>query len=341
MHVSVLGLGAMTFGAETDEAEAHRIIGRFVESGGNLIDTADVYAGGTSEEIVGRWLARHGDEHDVVLATKGRMPMGDGPNSRGASRRYLERAIDASLDRLGVDVIALYQVHGWDPATPVEETLEALDGMVAAGKVRYVGVSNLTGWQLEKWVLTARHEGLAPVISLQAQYSLLAREIEWELVPACLAEGVGILPWSPLGGGWLTGKYHRDEAPTGATRLGEDPTRGVEAYALRGTDRTWGILEEVERIASLRNVPMGQVALAWLTGRPGVDSVIVGARTELQLAESLGAVAWDLSAEERGALDRVSAPGIPTYPYGFLERYCDEQVWAELTTRAEPPPIGG
>lgn len=341
LQVSALALGAMTFGAETDEAEAHRMIGRFLEAGGNLIDTADVYARGASEEIVGRWMARHGDEHDVIVATKGRMPMGDRPNQGGTSRRYLVKAVDASLRRLQVEAIDLYQLHGWDPHTPVEEALGALDDLVTAGKIRYVGVSNLAGWQFQQFLLVARYEDLSPVISLQAQYSLLSREIEWELLPACLDQGIGLLPWSPLGGGWLTGKYRRDEAPSGATRLGEDPTRGVEAYALRNTERTWDVLDAVERIAGARSVPMSQVALAWLLGRPNVDSVILGARTELQLAENLGSVAWELSDEERTALDRVSAPGLPLYPYAFLERYCGETVYEELVTRIEPPAIGG
>jgi len=226
--VSAYALGAMTFGNETDEDEAYAMLDAFVEAGGLVIDVADVYVAGASERIVGRWLADRGLRDEVVLATKARFPVGDeaGPNAQGLSRTHLTRAIDASLERLGVEHVDLYQVHAWDPLTPVEEWLTALDDLVRAGKVGHIGVSNLTGWQLQRAALTARHLGLAPIVSLQPQYNLLSREIEWELVPACEAEGIGMLPWSPLGGGWLTGKYRRDERPTGATRLGEDPGAG-------------------------------------------------------------------------------------------------------------------
>src|SRR5262249_29277289 len=166
-------------------------------------------------------------------ATKGRFPMDDGPNDAGLSRVYLSRALDASLRRLGADHIDLYQAHAWDPLTPIEETLGFLDDAVRAGKIRYVGVSNFTGWQLQKAALLAQHRGLAPIVTLQPQYNLLARDIEWELIPVCLNENIGVLPWSPLAGGWLTGKYQRDTLPQGATRLGENPNRGLEAYDRR------------------------------------------------------------------------------------------------------------
>ncbi|MEV0715097.1 aldo/keto reductase [Asanoa sp. NPDC050611] len=222
--VSTLCLGTMTFGAETDEAGSHAQLDRFVEAGGNFLDTADVYSRGVSEQIIGRWLrARPGVRDRLVIATKGRFPMGDDVNDAGLSRTHLSRALDASLARLGVDTIDLYQAHAWDPLTPIEETLRFYDDAVRAGKIRYVGVSNFVGWQLQKAVLLARFGGLPPIVTLQPQYNLLARDIEHEVVPVCLNEGIGILPWSPLGGGWLTGKYRRDEVPTGATRLGENP----------------------------------------------------------------------------------------------------------------------
>ncbi|HEY9375635.1 MAG TPA: aldo/keto reductase, partial [Jiangellaceae bacterium] len=250
--VSTLALGTMTLGSETDEDGSRAQLDAFVAAGGNLIDTADVYSGGASEEIVGRWLATSSPEvrDAVVIATKGRFRMGPDANDLGLSRRHLQRAVDGSLRRLGVDCIDLYQVHAWDPMTPLDETLRALDDMVRVGKIRYVGLSNFTGWQIQKAVGLARMHGLAAPITLQPQYNLLVREIEWEIVPACLDAGLGLLPWSPLGGGWLTGKYQRDTAPVGATRLGEDPDRGVEAYSRRSTqDRTWDVIDVVRRVA--------------------------------------------------------------------------------------------
>ncbi len=213
--VSVLALGTMTFGSESDEATSHAQLDRFFEVGGNLIDTADVYSGSESESIIGRWLAKQPPDvrERAVIATKGRFPTGDGPNDVGLSRRHLMRAIDASLHRLGVECIDLYQVHAYDPLTPVAETLRALDDAARMGKIHYVGLSNFTGWQVQKAVDLAEANGWARPVTLQPQYNLLVREVEWEIVPACQASGLGLLPWSPLGGGWLTGKYRRDEPP--------------------------------------------------------------------------------------------------------------------------------
>jgi aryl-alcohol dehydrogenase-like predicted oxidoreductase len=316
--VSVFALGTMTFGGETDEAGSHAQLDRFAEVGGTLVDTADVYTGGASEEIVGRWLARHPAQRDrIVLATKGRFPMGEGPNDLGLSRRHLSLALDDSLRRLGVETIDLYQVHAWDPHTPLDETLRFLDDAVRWGKIRYAGLSNYTGWQVQKAVDLADHRGWTRPVTLQPQYNLLAREIEWEIVPACLSEGLGLLPWSPLGGGWLTGKYRRDERPAGATRLGEDPERGVEAYDRRSrTDRTWDVLDAVRAVAEQRGVSMAQVALAWLVDRPGVSSVILGARTREQLDDNLAAAGLHLAPEELARLDAASDPGAADYPYG-------------------------
>src|ERR1700726_4884064 len=249
--VSALGLGTMTFGVEADEPGAHAQLDRFVEAGGTLVDTADVYGDGRSEEIIGRWLASRpaGITEPVVLATKGRFPLGDSPNGAGLSARHLTRALDASLRRLGVEAVDLYQAHAYDPLTPLEETLRTLDQFVRAGKIRYYGLSNFTGWQLTKAVHLARALNVAGPVTLQPQYSLLAREIEWEIVPAVLDAQMGLLPWSPLGGGGLSGKYRRDQRPTGATRLGEDPGRGMEAYDRRGPDRTWHVIDAVQGIA--------------------------------------------------------------------------------------------
>ncbi|MFG2888504.1 aldo/keto reductase [Streptomyces sp. NPDC048248] len=317
--VSTLALGTMTFGNETDEKGAYAQLDRFVEAGGTFVDTADVYSAGVSEEIVGRWLASTSAEvrDQVVIASKGRFPMGGGPNDVGLSRRHLDRALDASLRRLGVETIDLYQVHSWDPLTPVEETLGFLDDAVRRGKIHYVGLSNFTGWQIQKTVDVADFRGLARPVTLQPQYSLLSREIEWEIAPACASEGLGLLPWSPLGGGWLTGKYRRDERPTGATRLGENPERGVEAYDRRGrVERTWAVVDEVRTLAEERGVSMAQIALAWVADRPTVTSVILGARTIEQLTDNLAAAGLHLSEEERARLDEVSDPGAADYPYG-------------------------
>jgi aryl-alcohol dehydrogenase-like predicted oxidoreductase len=317
--VSTYALGTMTFGAEADEDMSHDQLDTFLEAGGTLVDTADVYTHGASEEIVGRWLDdRPADVTDrVVLATKARMAMGEDPNDVGLSRRHLSRALDAALTRLRVDCIDLFQVHAWDPLTPVEETLGFFDDAVRAGKVRYAGLSNYTGWQVQKAVDVAEHRHLPRPVTLQPQYNLLSREVEWEIVPACAANGLGLLPWSPLGGGWLTGKYTRDQRPTGDTRLGDDPERGVEAYDKRAaSERTWAVIDAVRSVASARGVPMAAVALAWLHDRPTVSSVVLGARTTEQLSANLGAAGLHLSAEETAVLDAASDPAPADYPYG-------------------------
>jgi aryl-alcohol dehydrogenase-like predicted oxidoreductase len=252
--------------------------------------------------------------------------MGDGPNDHGLSRLHLRQACEASLTRLGVEAIDLYQAHCWDPATPLEETLAAFGELVAEGKVRYFGVSNFTGWQLQRAALLGERPGSAEVVTLQPQYSLLSREIEWELVPLCLAEGIGMLPWSPLGGGWLTGKYARDERPAGATRLGEDPDRGQEAWGRRNTERTWAVIDAVSEIADAVGASMAQVALAWVTGRPGVSSTILGTRTVEQLDDNIGAAGVELDPEQVARLDEVSDPGLPAYPYGFIEEESGERA---------------
>ena len=320
VSVSNLCLGTMTFGAETDEAGAHAQLDQFVAAGGNLVDTADVYARGASEEIIGRWFASRPAEvtDAVVLATKGRFPMGSEPNALGLSTRHLTRAVEASLQRLQLDRIDLYQVHAFDPHTPLEETLRTLDGLIQQGKINYYGLSNFTGWQLTKAVHLAAALNVAPPVTLQPQYSLIVREIEWEIVPAALDAGLGLLPWSPLGGGWLSGKYHRGERPTGDTRLGDDPNRGMEAFDRRGTERTWAIVEAVQQVAEARGVSMVEVALSWVTNRPGVTSTILGSRTLEQLATNLLAADLTLSPDENAILDRASDLGATDYPYGAL-----------------------
>ncbi len=318
--VSSLCLGTMAFGVETEEPGAHGQLDRFVEAGGTLVDTADVYGNGTSEEIIGHWFASRSAQttEPVVLATKGRFALDDNPNAAGLSARHLTRALDASLRRLGVEAVDLYQVHAFDPCTPLEETLRTLDGFVRAGKIRYYGLSNFTGWQLTKAVHLARALNVAEPVTLQPQYSLLVREIEWEIVPAAMDAGLGLLPWSPLGGGWLSGKYRRDERPTGATRLGDDPERGMEAYDRRGTQRTWAVIDAVQKVAGERGVSMSEIALAWVTDRPAVTSTILGARTARQLETNLRSADLHLSTDETLALNAASDPRATDYPYGEM-----------------------
>ncbi len=318
--VSSLGLGTMTFGSESSEEVSHAQLDRFVAAGGTFVDTADVYTAGVSEEIIGRWLAaRPADVTEpVVLATKGRFPMGTTPNSSGLSRRHLTRALDASLTRLGVDRVDLYQTHAWDDFTPLEETLRTLDSFITAGKIHYYGLSNVTGWQLTKIVHVARALGVAEPVTLQPQYSLIVREIEWEVVPAALDAGVGLLPWSPLGGGWLSGKYTRQAAPAADTRMGDDPGRGMEAVARRGTERTWAIVDAVQSVAEATGASMAAVALAWVTNRPAVTSTILGARTLEQLDANLAAADLVLDAEHLAALDAASEVPVADYPYGEM-----------------------
>ena len=313
-----LALGTMTFGAEADEKTSHAIIDAYVAGGGNFLDTADVYSSGESEKIIGRWLAAHPSEaSQIVLATKGRFPMGAGPNDLGTSRRHLRTALDTSLRRLGVEYIDLYQMHAWDALTPVDETLRFLDDAIGQGKIGYYGFSNFTGWQLTKATMLAERHGWNLPVTVQPQYNLLARGIEHEIVPAALDAGLGLLPWSPLGGGWLSGKYVRDVPPTGSTRLGENPGRGMEAWEQRNANpRTWEIIGALNDIAQAHDASTSQIALAWLSAQPAVTSVILGARSIEQLRDNMGAVRLDLEPAELERLTAVSAPQTEVYPYG-------------------------
>ncbi len=316
--VSVLALGTLTFGNETSEADSQAQLDRFVEAGGTLVDTADVYGDTRSEEIIGRWLASTpGARETVVLATKGRFPTDETPNGHGLSRRHLALALDASLRRLNVDTIDLYQLHAWDPLTPIAETLHFLDDAVRAGKILYVGLSNFTGWQLQKTIDVADAHDLACPVTVQPQYNLLARAIEWEIVPACQSAGLGLLAWSPLASGWLTGKYERDRPPAGGTRVAENADLGMKIWNQRGhLEQTWQVLDAVRKVADGRGVSMSQVAVAWLLGRPAITAVILGARTLRQLEENMAAADVRLSAEEMRLLDQASEPPTPDYPYG-------------------------
>lgn len=329
--VSLHALGAMTFGAETDEAEAHRMLDVFAGCGGTLIDTADAYSAGASEEFIGRWGAARGGLDDMIVATKCRfLPT---PGSRGGSRRAVVKRAEASLKRLKTEAIDLYFIHGWDDETDVAETLGALHDLRSQGKIHDVGWSNVTGWQLERICRTAEASGLPVPSALQPQYSLLDRGIEIEVLPCALENGIGLTPWSPLGGGWLTGKYRADVAPAGATRLGEDPERGVEAYGKRNVDRTHAILRALNETATQLGIPQAHVALAWLATRPGVSSILLGARTCEQLTSNLQAASLDITpAEMFDELTKISAPGLPDYPYGFVRDWCGVEYWDRFGT---------
>ncbi len=317
--VSRLCLGTMTFGTETDQAGSFAQLDAFVDAGGTFIDTADVYSKGVSEQIVGAWLADRGDVRDqVVVATKGRFPMSSSTNGLGLSRRHLHDALNASLRRLGVESIDLYQLHAWDPLTPIEEYLRFVDDAVSAGKVHYFGLSNFLAWQLAAVAERAASGGWTVPISLQPQYNLLTRSIELEIVPACEEYGLTLMPWSPLAGGWLTGKYRRDSRPTGDTRLGDNPARGMEAYDRRNTEATWTVLDALSEVADESGLTMAQAALAWLADRPQVTAPIVGARTLEQLNGSLEVADVHLDEAAARRLTDVSAPELPDYPYGEM-----------------------
>jgi aryl-alcohol dehydrogenase-like predicted oxidoreductase len=333
LRVSSLTLGTMTFGGRdqfanvgtTDVEGATRQVDMCLDAGINLIDTADVYSGGLSEEIVGR--ALRGRRDRVLLATKARMPMGDGPNDAGLSRHHLIRACEASLRRMGTDYIDLYQVHEWDGATPLEETLDALDHLVSSGKVRYIGCSNYAGWHVMKALGISERRGLQRFVSQQIYYSLQARDAEYELVPVALDQGVGILVWSPLAGGLLSGKYRRDqEGPEGSRQLtdwNEPPVRDQDAL--------YDIVDALVEIAEEHGASPAQVALAWTLGRPGVASVVIGARTDEQLADNLGAADLVLGDEERTRLDELSAPPL-LYPYWHQAKTANDRLGeADLT----------
>ncbi|UCC64355.1 MAG: aldo/keto reductase [Anaerolineae bacterium] len=318
LKVSELCLGAMTFGRESSEELSYRMLDRFVEAGGNFIDTADVYSRGVSEEILGRWL-KGKPRDDFVIATKVRGAMGDGPNDVGLSRKHILSAVEASLRRLGTDYIDLYQVHVWDSATPLEETLSTLDGLVKSGQVRYIGASNHTGWQLQKAIDIGRQRGWETFVCLQPLYNLLDRELEWELIPVCQNEGLGIITWSPLRGGWLSGKFRRGmTAPPEDTRVKTAEEQGwSEAWSKYNTERTWRIIDELFAVAEEVGKTPAQVALNWVLHRPGVTAPIVGARKMEHLEDNLGAAGWSLSEEHTARLNKVSEKELP-YPYAFI-----------------------
>lgn len=318
LKVSDLCLGAMNFGWTTSEEDSHTVLNHFVAAGGNFIDTADVYAGGKSEEILGRWLKTQ-PRDQVIVATKVRF--GAEPNNAGLSRHHILNQVEVSLRRLQTDYIDLYQVHCWDNLAPLEETLSTLDGLVRSGKVRYLGASNYTGWQLQKAIEISRRMGWEQYVCLQPLYNLLDRSMEWELVPICLNEGLGIIPWSPLRGGWLGGKYRRGmEAPPAGTRVEMAEKRGWgETFHDYATEHTWNLLDTLYAVAAESGHTPAQVALRWLMQRPGVTAPIIAARTFAQYEECMGATGWTLSDEQMARLTAASDKPLP-YPYDHVAR---------------------
>lgn len=339
LSVSNLTLGTMGLGSETSEKEAFAILDAFVDAGGKMIDTADVYGAGASEELIGRWLARRsGSESHVVIATKARFGTGPDINDCGLSRPHLHRALDKSLSRLGAEAVDLYQLHGWDPLTPVEETLYFLDSAMRSGKIHYFGLSNMTGWQLQLFVSTAKAMGIQTPVTLQQQYNLIYRESEYEVIPAALHNDMGLLPWSPLAAGFLSGKYSKNEAKESNTRLNSDNVMNQHIKEdIFKADRSWAILDVIKTTASKLNATPSQVALSWAASRPSVTSVIIGARTLEQLEDNIGAATLELDKEILGNLEAVSALTPQDYPYGkfgSLQRYryvdSSEQALREL-----------
>ncbi len=321
VRVSELCFGAMTFGGkgywknigQVEQKEADEIVNMAIEGGINFFDTADVYSEGRSEEILGKALGNK--RKDIVLATKVRGRTGAGPNDVGLSRKHIIDSCNGSLKRLGTEYIDLYHVHSFDPRTPLDETLRALDDLVREGKVRYIGASNFMGWQLMKALAISEKQNLEKFVTLQAFYSLIARDLENELVPLSLDQKLGILTWSPLGGGFLTGKYRRGKPrPEGARR--SNPT---DQFLQFDEEKGFDIVDELEKTARNHGATITQSALNYLLRKPGVTSVIIGAKNKEQLADNLKTMDWEMTAEEVSRLDELSKPP-RVYPYWMLER---------------------
>ncbi len=319
--LSVIALGTMKFGDThnrgTDKKTAINLIHHYLDQGGNHIDTANVYAEGRSEEIVGK--ALKGKRDQAVLATKVRFPMGNKPNDQGLSRSHILQSVEDSLRRLQVDHIDILYMHCWDPLTPIEESLRAFDDLVSSGKIRYIGVSNFKSWQLMKALGVSDTRNWIRFTAAQYQYNLVERNIEFEFSDLCLKEGLGIIPWGPLGGGFLTGKYRQGDKPEFG-RLAMMPDAAEESWERRSLDRNWQILSVMDDIVSNYNLTHPQIALSWLLKQPGVISVIIGARTLQQLEDNLQTAEISLPTEELERLTEISAPP-KSYPYRFIEAY--------------------
>ena len=327
LKVSTLTVGTMTFGGkgwartvgDLGVNDARRLVDLCLDTGVNLIDTADVYSQGVSEDIIGE-ITGGKRKNGVLIATKARFPMGDGPNDAGSSRHHLIRACEASLKRLKTDVIDLYQLHEWDGQTPLEETMEALDMLVRQGKVRYIGCSNFSGWHIMKALGVSVADHRQRFVSQQIHYTLESRDAEYELLPISIDQGLGVLVWSPLAGGLLSGKHRRNKTAAGSRQLA-----GWDEPPIRDEDRLWAIVDALVDIAENRSVSAAQIALAWLIGRKAVTSVIIGGRTEAQFRDNLASADLVLSDEERQRLDTVSAPPV-LYPYWHQLRTATDRL---------------
>ena len=319
LKVSELCMGTQTFGWGADEPTAHAMADRFVEAGGNFFDTSNIYNEGVSETMLGNWIKSRGNRSQYVIATKVFFPAGKGPNDTGLSRKHIFDQIDASLRRLQTDYVDLYQMHCWDASTPLEETLRALDDLVRMGKVRYIGASNYTPSQLMRAIMLSEMHGWARFDCLQPEYNLLVRSTEWELLPLCREQGIGVICWSPLAGGWLTGKYRRGQPPPPESRVGRGD-RWDDLPEQRESETTWRVVDALLEISQERGKTPAQVALNWLLQKPGVTAPIFGARTLEQLEQNLGCTGWALSPEEMEKLDAASAIPLPS-PYNFIARY--------------------
>lgn len=324
LKVSELCVGTQTFGWGADEVAAFAMADQFVEAGGNFFDTSNTYNEGLSETILGSWLKSRGNRSRLVIATKVFFPAGDGPNDTGLSRKHIFEQIDASLRRLQTDYVDIYQTHCWDASTPIAETFEAMNDLVRAGKVRYLGASNFTPSQLVRVNMLCQQRCWSRIDCLQPEYSLLVRSTEWELLPVCREDGIGVIAWSPLAGGWLTGKYQRNQAPPPDSRVGR-ADRWDDQPEQRENETTWNVIDALRAIAKDRGKTSSQVALNWLLRKQDVTAPIFGARTSAQLADNLGAVGWSLSPEEMERLDGVSAIPMPS-PYSFITRYTRQRV---------------
>jgi aryl-alcohol dehydrogenase-like predicted oxidoreductase len=314
LAVSELCLGTMTFGNTTNEHDSIEMMHRFLGRGGNFLDTANVYVSGTSEEIVGKAIKDRRSE--VVLATKVRFPTAQHPNGVGVSRKHILDCVEASLKRLQTDYIDLYQVHVWDHATPIEETLRTLDDLVSSGKVRYIGCSNFLAWQLMKSLSVSEANRYVRFISIQPQYSLINREMDREIMSLCKEENVGVIPWAPLGGGFLTGRYTREVPASGRLTA----KTGESSWDFRATEKNFAILDAIKRAADELDKTPAQVALNWLINREGITSPIFGASTLEQFEDNMGAEGWKLPEEIWNRLDEVSA--LPSeYPTRFIAKF--------------------
>jgi aryl-alcohol dehydrogenase-like predicted oxidoreductase len=317
--VSELAMGTQTFGWGVEERTAHAMADRFAEQGGLLFDTSSTYNAGASEAMLGSWLKSKSSRHSIVVATKVFFATGEGANDSGLSRKHLLKSVEESLRRLQTDYLDLYQAHCYDMSTPLEETFRTFDDLVRSGKVRYVGVSNFTASQLVRSLSLTRAKGWSAPVSLQAEYSLLVRETEWELLPVCEEEGLALLAWSPLAGGWLSGKYRQGQAPDPGSRVGRGD-RWDDMPEQRENEQTWRVIERLREIARDRGKTCAQVAINFLLRRSPRVIPIFGARTLEQLDQNLGSAGWELSPEETVLLQQASNISTP-YPYRFIERY--------------------